>query len=82
MIECFSLYVLTVCVDVMVMSSSSVVSFIGAYGVGMSYVYMLNSVGDVTPPCGTPVLNWCCVSECSIGFMSFDVVCDEFENGV
>ena len=24
---------------------------------GMSAVYMLNSVGDRTPPCGTPVLN-------------------------
>ena len=25
------------------------------------YVIMLNSVGDRTPPCGTPVLNWRCV---------------------
>ena len=31
-----------VCADVMVMSSA---------------VYMLNSVGERTPPCGTPVLN-------------------------
>ena len=23
----------------------------------MSAVYMLNSVGEMTPPCGTPVLN-------------------------
>ena len=26
-------------------------------GLGKSEVYMLNSVGDRTPPCGTPVLN-------------------------
>ena len=26
-------------------------------GDGMSAVYMLNSVGEMTPPCGTPVLN-------------------------
>ena len=26
----------------------------------MSAVYMLNSVGERTPPCGTPVLNWMC----------------------
>ena len=35
------------------------------YGVGVcvavSDVYMLISVGDRTPPCGTPVLNWRCV---------------------
>ena len=29
----------------------------GALGGGMSTVYMLNSVGKRTPPCGTPVLN-------------------------
>ena len=27
----------------------------------VSDVYMLNSLGDRMPPCGTPVLNWCCV---------------------
>ena len=43
------------------MSSAYVVSFTGAYGVGVSDVYMLNNVGDRTPPCGTPVLNWRCV---------------------
>ena len=43
------------CVDVMVMSSAYVVSFAGACGVGLSDVYMLNNVGDRTPPCGTPV---------------------------
>ena len=24
-------------------------------------MYMLKSVGDRTPPCGTPFLNWRCV---------------------
>ena len=33
-------------------------------GVGVSDVYMLNSVGDRTPPCGTSVLNWRCVDVC------------------
>ena len=36
-------------------------SFPGACGVGVSDMYMLKSVGDRTPPCGTPVLNWRCV---------------------
>ena len=45
----------------MFMSSALVVSFNGACGVGMSDVYMLKSVGDSTPPCGTPFLNWRCV---------------------
>ena len=36
-------------------------SFAGACGVGVSDVYMLISVGDRTPPCGTPFLNWRCV---------------------
>ena len=26
----------------------------------MSALYMLNSVGERTPPCGMPVLNWRC----------------------
>ena len=30
-------------------------------GVGMSEVYMLESAGERTRPCGTPVLNWRCV---------------------
>ena len=25
-------------------------------------MYMLKSVGDSTPLCGTPFLNWCCVN--------------------
>ena len=36
-------------------------SISGACGVGVSDVYMLKSVGDRTPPCGTPVLNWRCI---------------------
>ena len=33
-------------VDVMVMSSAYVISFTGACGVGVSDMYILNSVGD------------------------------------
>ena len=36
-------------------------------------ICMLNNVADRTPPC---------VTECSVCFTSFDVVCDEFENDV
>ena len=50
---------MSLCVDVMMMSSAYVVTI--AYGVGVSDVYMLNSVDDRTPPCGTPFLNWRCV---------------------
>ena len=44
-------------------------------------MYMLKSVGDRIPPCGTPVMNWRCVdvSECSVCFAVF-VVCYKFEN--
>ena len=52
---------MSLCVDVMVMSSLLVVSFTGVCGVGVSDVYMLKSVSDGTPPCGTPFLNWRCV---------------------
>ena len=53
---------MSLCVNVMVMWFAYVVSFTGAFGVGLSDVYiMLNNVGDRTPPCGTPVLNWRCV---------------------
>ena len=38
-----------------------VVSFTGAYGVGVSDVDRLKSLGDRTPHCGTPFLNWRCV---------------------
>ena len=30
-------------------------------GVVVSNVYMLKSVGDSTPPCGTLFLNWCSI---------------------
>ena len=46
-----------VCVDVRVMSSVYAMTCTSALGGGMSAVYMLNSVGERTPPCGMPVLN-------------------------
>ena len=46
-----------VCADVIVMSSAYVVICTFGGGLGMSEVYMLNRVGESTPPCGTPVLN-------------------------
>ena len=74
---------MSLCVDVMVMSSAWVVSFTGACRVGVSDVYMLKSVGDSTPPCGRPFLNWrCFVSECGVCFAAFYVVCNVFDNGV
>ena len=45
-----------VCVDVIVMSSAYNITCTGAVGVGISAVWMLNRVGDRTPPWGTPVL--------------------------
>ena len=49
---------------------------------GVSDVYMLKSVGDSTPPYGTPFLNWrrVDVSECGVCFAA--LVCDVFDNGV
>ena len=41
----------------MVMSSAYAMTKTGALGDGMSAVHMLNSVGERTLPCGTPVLN-------------------------
>ena len=44
---------------------------------------MLKSVGEKTPPCGTPDLN--CrfvVPECCVCHASIDVVCDVSEYGV
>ena len=52
---------MSLCVDVIVMSSAYVVSFTSAYGVGVSDVYTMKSVGERTPPCGIPLLNWRCV---------------------
>ena len=40
------------------MLSAYVMRFTGACGFVVSDVYMLNNVGDRTPPCGTPVMNW------------------------
>ena len=40
-------------VDVMVMSYTYALSCTGACGVGLSDMYILNNVGDKTPPCGT-----------------------------
>ena len=52
---------MSLCVDVMMMSSAYVVSFTGAYGVECQMCIMVNSVGYRTPPWGTPALNWRCV---------------------
>ena len=45
---------MSVCVDVMVMSSASVVSFTGACGVGSIICVYVEE-------CGTPSVNWRCV---------------------
>ena len=45
----------------MLMSSTYAVSVTCDCGVGVSDANMLNNVGDRTPLCGTPVLNWRCV---------------------
>jgi len=42
------------------MSSAYVIILILGGGEGISETYMLNSVGDRTPPCGTPVLKIFC----------------------
>ena len=42
----FFAMLMSLCVDVMVMSFMYVISFTGACGVGLSDVYMLKSVGD------------------------------------
>ena len=47
------------------MSSAYVIVWTFGGGVGKSAMYMLKSVGDSTPPCGTPVLV----------FLSLDVWC-------
>ena len=54
---------MSLCVDVIVMLFA-LVSFTGTYGVVVSDVYILKSVCDSTPPCGTPFLNWRCVDLC------------------
>ena len=53
----FPFAIFMLCVDVVCICRQ----FTGACGVAVSDVYMLKSVGDRTPPCGTPFLNWRCV---------------------
>ena len=61
-------------------------SFTGACGVRVSDGYILNSGGDIMPPCGTLVLIWRCVDLLFLNVVHdlrpliyfFDV----FENGV
>ena len=48
---------MSVCGAVIVMSSSYVASCTESGGSGMSEVHMLKSMGERTPPCGTPDLN-------------------------
>ena len=48
---------MSVCGAVMVMSSAYVVSCTESGGSGMSEVQMSKSMGEGTPPCGTPDLN-------------------------
>ena len=55
------MFALTMFMSLMLLWSAYVVSFTGACGIGVSDVYMLKSVCDSTPPCGTLFLNWCCV---------------------
>ena len=48
-------------------------------------MYILKNVGDMTPPCGTPVLNCRCVDVLflnNVCFAAFYVLCEEFKNGV
>ena len=49
---------MSLCAYAMATSFVYVVIPTGPCGVGVSYVYMLNSVGDRTPSYRTPVLNW------------------------
>ena len=56
-------------VDVMMMSSACVMRFTSVCGVGVSDVFIVNNVGDRTPPCGTPrfeLLLGCFASECRV----------------
>ena len=56
----FAMFMST-CGAVIVMLSAFVVSCTG--GSGMSEVYMLKGMGERTPHCGTPDLNWRFVDE-------------------
>ena len=49
----------------------------------MSAVLLLNSVGERTPHCGTPVelaLRGYVIYICCVGFASLDVACDELND--
>lgn len=48
----------------MVISSAYIVRVTPGGGNGMSEVYMLKSIGESTPPCGTPDLNMRCLDLC------------------
>ena len=51
--------------------------------VGMSEVYMSKSVGERTPPCGTPVYNnICCGFKSWVSYAPLDVICSELNDGV
>ena len=54
---CRCVFDVFLCVVEMVMSSAYVMGCVCLRGGGMSEVYMMNSVGERTTPCGTPVLN-------------------------
>ena len=45
----------------------------------MSAVYMLNSVGERTPPCFELTLCGCVIYLCYVGVASLDVVCEEID---
>jgi len=62
----FSIVCMFVSDECIVMSSAYVVKFTFGGGEGMSAVYMLNSMGERTPPCGTPDLNCCCLDVCCL----------------
>ena len=58
----FMVVFLLLCVDVIVMLSAYVIKFTPCvFGVGMSAIYILNSTGYSTHPCGTPVLTSLCL---------------------
>ena len=54
---------MSACGAVIVISSAYVVSCTESGGSGMSEVWMLKSIGERTPPCGNPDLNWRFVDE-------------------
>ena len=71
---------MSLCVDVIVMWFAYFVNYTGVCGAGVSDVYMLNNVGNRTALVEHQF--WRFVSECSVCFTSFVVVCDEFDNYV